>query len=162
MSRAAIVDRPLDAGLIQAKVGAPGAGALSLFVGTVRDSNGGRPVLGIEYSAYVPMAARELEMIAEEAERRWSGARIAVEHRLGTLAIGDASVVVAASHVHRAEAMDACRYVIEELKQRVPIWKREHYADGTREWVAASVSAPASVPSVASGRSGSVAAGSPR
>jgi len=149
MSRVAIVERPLDASAIQAEVGAPDVGAVSLFVGTVRDSNGGRPVVGIEYSAYVTMAARELEKIAGEAERRWTGARVAIEHRLGTLAIGDASVVVAASHAHRAEAMDACRFVIEALKQRVPIWKREHYADGTREWVAAAAHAAAGRSAVA-------------
>lgn len=112
-----------------------------MFIGTVRDSNAGRPVSGIEYTAYVGMAERELAAIVEEAESREPGARVVVEHRIGTLEIGDASVVIAASHPHRAQAISTCSFVIEELKRRVPVWKREHYLDGTREWVHASVGA---------------------
>ena len=135
MSRAALLNRPLDAASLQAEVSAPGAGALSLFVGTVRDTNAGRVVSGIEYSAYATMALRELHAIVAEAEQQYAGVHIVVEHRVGTLAIGEASVVVATSHAHRAEAMEACRYVVEALKARVPIWKCEHYVDGTRAWV---------------------------
>lgn len=125
----------IDVALLLREVSAPGHGALTLFVGTVRDTNDGRTVTGIEYSAYEPMATLELQRIAEEATVRHDGVRIVIEHRLGILNVGDASVVVVIAHAHRAAALDAQRYAIEELKRRVPIWKREHYADGTREWV---------------------------
>jgi molybdopterin synthase catalytic subunit len=92
-------------------------------------------VTGIDYSAYDAMAERELRAIADEATERWPGLRLSIEHRLGTLAVGEASVAVAAAHARRAAAFDGARYVVEQLKRRVPIWKREHYADGTREWV---------------------------
>ncbi|MDQ6925728.1 MAG: molybdenum cofactor biosynthesis protein MoaE [Candidatus Eremiobacteraeota bacterium] len=135
----AIVERPLDPVALLAAVADPGHGATALFVGTVREVNDGRAVTGIEYTAYEAMAARELAAIVAEGAERYStveGApRIAAEHRLGTLGVGEASVAVAASHARRAPALDAVRYVVEELKQRVPIWKREHYVDGTREWL---------------------------
>jgi molybdopterin synthase catalytic subunit len=110
-------------------------GAVSLFIGTVRDVNDGRAVSGIEYTAYATMAEGELQRIAREVEDRFPGIRAAIVHRTGTLGLGDASVAIAIAHVHRAPALDATRYVIEELKRRVPIWKREQYVDGTREWV---------------------------
>lgn len=141
MISVAIVERALDAAVLQAAVAAPNAGAIALFVGVVRDENGGRVVNGIEYTAYSGMATRELEAVAREAVERFGGVRIAVEHRIGSLAVGDASVVVAVAHAHRLSALEACRFVIEQLKQRVPIWKREHYVDGTREWVHASSAA---------------------
>ena len=94
---------------------------------------------GIAYTAYAPMAERELARIVAEAADQFGTAegapRIIVEHRVGTLAVGEPSVAVAVGHARRAPAMAAMRYVVEELKHRVPIWKREHYADGTREWV---------------------------
>jgi molybdopterin synthase catalytic subunit len=110
-------------------------GATVLFVGTVRDVNEGRAVTGIEYSAYRSMADRELEAILEEAAARFGTADIAVEHRLGELTLGDCSVAVAVAHARRSQAFDAARYVVEELKRRLPIWKLEHYTDGSREWV---------------------------
>jgi molybdopterin synthase catalytic subunit len=106
-----------------------------LFVGTVRDMNNGRPVTGLDYRAYATMAEAELSAIALEAEARWTPATVVCEHRVGTLGLGDVSVAIVAAHPHRGAAFDACRYVIEELKKRVPIWKREHYADGELEWV---------------------------
>ena len=133
--RAAIVDRPLDPAALLAEVAHHGHGATSLFVGTVRDVNDGRPVLGIEYSAYRAMAERELGRIVAEAAERFGSDAIVTEHRLGELELGEASIAIAAAHAHRAPAMDAVRYVIEEVKKRVPIWKRELYVDGTREWV---------------------------
>lgn len=133
--RTAIVTRPIDASALVAEVTAASHGASVLFVGTVRDVNDGRAVTGMEYSAYTAMAERELAAIVTEAATRWVGTDLAAEHRIGELAIGDASVAVAAAHAHRAQAFDAVRYVVEELKRRVPIWKREHYVDGTREWV---------------------------
>ncbi len=145
MIRVAVVSRPLDPGALLVEVAAPAIGALACFVGTVRDLNEGRAVTGIEYSAYEAMAAREMRAIADEAAERFGVERLVVEHRIGTLGVGDASVVVVAAHPHRAPALDAQRYVIEELKRRVPVWKREHYADGSREWVdpaGASMGAP--------------------
>lgn len=161
MTRTAIVDRALDAQALAAEVAHAGAGATSVFMGTVRDSNGGRPVSGIEYTAYTAMAERELSTIVAEAESRAPGARVVVEHRIGALEIGDASVVIAASHAHRAEAIATCSFVIEELKRRVPIWKREHYLDGTREWVHASVAARG-LDAAPAAWSGEVNAGRPR
>lgn len=139
--RSAIVDRELDAAALLAEVLRPRHGAGVLFVGVVREHNAGRAVTGMEYSAYREMAERELAAIVAEAAARDDGVEIAVEHRLGTLAIGEASVVIAVAHPHRGAAYDASRYVIEQLKHRVPIWKREHYADGTREWVHAGAAA---------------------
>lgn len=133
--RVGIVERVIDVAALQASVSGPKVGALSLFVGVVRDVNAGRTVTGIEYSAYAAMAQRELDAIVGETEQNYTGARVAVEHRIGELRVGDASVVVAVAHAHRAKAIEGCRHVIEELKRRVPIWKREHYTDGTREWV---------------------------
>jgi molybdopterin synthase catalytic subunit len=133
--RVAIVRTPLDPTSLLAEVASVGNGASILFVGTVRDVNDGRAVSGIEYAAYESMAMRELESIVSEAAARFDVSDIVVEHRIGQLGLGDASVVIAAAHAHRAQAYDASRFVIEEIKRRVPIWKREKYVDGTRQWV---------------------------
>lgn len=125
---------PLDLASLVDSVGAPDRGGVAAFVGMVRDHHGGREVLRLEYSAYEPMAEAEAARIIGEAEARWP-VKVALAHRLGDLAIGDAAVAIAAAGAHRAEAFDACRYVIEELKVRVPIWKKEHYADGSVVWV---------------------------
>lgn len=135
MMRAAITHDPIDVSRLLADVASEQCGALSVFVGTVRDTNDGRAVTGIEYTAYEPMAVREMDAILAEAARAHDIDRLLLVHRLGVLALGDASVAIVAAHAHRSPAMDATRFVIEELKRRVPIWKREHYADGTREWV---------------------------
>ncbi|MDQ2666045.1 MAG: molybdenum cofactor biosynthesis protein MoaE [Gemmatimonadota bacterium] len=113
----------------------PAYGAILLFLGVVRDVNDGRGVTGIEYSAYEAMAASELGAIAAEAAERFSPANVVIEHRLGELALQQASVGIAVAHAHRDEAYQLSRWCIEELKRRVPIWKCEHYVDGTREWV---------------------------
>lgn len=118
-----------------AQVSDSSVGAVASFLGTVRDINEGRAVQGIEYEAYEPMATRELARIVEEAERRWAGVRIAVQHRVGTLRLGDASVAIACAHPRRAPSIAAMQYLIEELKVRVPVWKREQYVDGERVWV---------------------------
>jgi molybdopterin synthase catalytic subunit len=132
---AALVRHPIDASALIERVSRPANGAVLLFVGVVRDVNDGRTVSGMEYSAYESMAARELAEIASEAAQRFGVSDIAIEHRLGELALEEASVGIAVAHPHRGPAYEASRWVIEELKHRVPIWKREHYADGTREWV---------------------------
>lgn len=110
-------------------------GAALLFWGVVREQNDGRPVADLEYSAYAPMAEKEMLRIAEEARDRFGTGAIGVIHRTGLLAIGEASVAISVASPHRGEAYDASRYVIEQLKQRVPVWKREGYVDGEREWV---------------------------
>jgi molybdopterin synthase catalytic subunit len=133
--RAAIVLTPLDPSALLAEVAGVANGASIIFVGTVRDVNDGRAVSGIEYTTYETMAARELEAIVAEAASRFGTTDVVVEHRVGRLGLGEASVVIAVAHPHRAQAYDASRFIIEELKRRVPIWKREEYVDGTRAWV---------------------------
>lgn len=135
--RSTLTDRPIDTAALVAEVARAANGATLLFVGTVRDVNDGRPVTGIEYSAYRSMAQREMADIVREASERFDTADIVVEHRLGELTLGDASVAIAVAHPRRGGAYDASRYVIEQLKKRVPIWKLELYVDGTREWVGA-------------------------
>jgi molybdopterin synthase catalytic subunit len=133
--RTAIVEHPLDPTSLLAEVASDSSGASTLFVGTVRETSEGRAVTGIDYTAYGPMAERELVTVVAEAAARFGTERIAVEHRIGWLRLGEASIVIAVSHARRAQAMEAQRFLIEEIKKRVPIWKREHYVDGTREWV---------------------------
>ena len=132
---ARLTGAPIDAGVLIRRVSSPANGAVLLFLGVVRDVNDGRAVTGIEYSAYEAMAVRELNDIAREAAERFGVTDIAVEHRVGELALEEASVGTAVAPPHRAAAYDASRWIIEEIKRRAPIWKREHYADGTREWV---------------------------
>ncbi len=132
--RTAVVDRPIDVAALVAEVTAPANGAVSLFVGTVRDVNDGRAVEAIEYNAYAPMAEHEMGEIAREASEQFGTPHIVIEHRTGYVALGQASVAIAVAHARRAPAMDASRWIIEQLKVRVPIWKKEHYVDGTREW----------------------------
>lgn len=132
---ARLVREPIDVNALVREVAAPAHGAILLFLGVVREVNDGRGVSGIEYSAYEGMAQRELEAIAFEAVERFGSTGVAIVHRLGELALEEASVGVAVAHAHRDEAYALSRWVIEELKRRVPIWKREHYVDGTREWV---------------------------
>ena len=127
---------PLDLATLVTRVEAPERGAVASFLGLVRDHHGGRKVGRLEYSAYGPMAEAECTRIVAEAEARWP-VRVALEHRIGALEIGDPAVAVAAGGAHRDEAFAACRFVIEEVKRRVPIWKKEFYADGTIEWVGA-------------------------
>jgi len=133
-----LTSESIGVGALLDAVQSPSRGGVACFLGTVRDHLGGRKVLRLEYSAYVPMAEAELARIVAEAESRWDVA-VAVQHRIGRLEIGDAAVAVAVASAHRDEAFVACRYVIEEAKRRAPIWKREVYADGTVEWVGGAV-----------------------
>ena len=135
LTHAAIVERALDVSGLVHMVSDAGAGASTVFLGTVRNANDGRPVVGIDYQAYSAMAARELGAIVGEAAQRFGTRAIAAEHRVGYLAVGDISIAIAVSHERRGPAFDATRYVIEHVKRRLPVWKREHYTDGTREWV---------------------------
>lgn len=125
---------PIDVTALTAEVRGDGDGAVSLFLGTVRNVNAGRRVLFLEYEAYAPMAEREMERIAEEARARFGLSRVAIVHRVGRLDIGEASVAIAVAAPHRAAALDACRFVIDTLKRSVPIWKREHF-DGGEVWI---------------------------
>lgn len=133
--RSALVRRPIDPAALLAEAQRSRNGASVLFVGTVRDVNDGRPVTGMEYTAYEAMAQRELERIVDEAVDRFATEDVIVEHRLGSLDVGEVSVAIVVAHPHRGLAFEAARYVIEELKRRVPVWKLERYVDGTREWI---------------------------
>ncbi|MEO8576018.1 MAG: molybdenum cofactor biosynthesis protein MoaE [Gemmatimonadales bacterium] len=135
MMHVSLVRVAIDIASLAATVAKDTNGATAVFVGTVRSSNEGRPVTGIEYSAYDEMAEREMVSILTEASQKFGIAEAVIEHRLGTLHVGDASIGVAVAHPHRGEAMDALRYIVDETKRRAPIWKLEHYTDGTREWV---------------------------
>jgi molybdopterin synthase catalytic subunit len=126
----ALVATPIEPARVSALVAAPSAGGTVIFVGTVRDENRGREVRSLHYEAYEPMAVREIGVIAAEARSRFGVVGIAVHHRTGELALGDVAVVVAVAGVHRSEAFLAARYVIDELKARAPIWKKEIYRDG--------------------------------
>lgn len=132
--RCTISDRPLDPEAVAARVAGPDAGGVVSFVGAVRDRARGRAIEHLEYEAYAEMAVPEMERICAEAARRWPGTRVAIAHRVGHLAIGDLAVVVVAASAHRAEAFDACRFAIDALKERVPIWKKEVATDGAY-WV---------------------------
>jgi len=119
---------------VRAAVADPAAGGIALFAGAVRDSDHDRQVTGLSYSAH-PSAAGELRRVAEVIAEKFRVTGIAAVHRVGDLAIGDLAVVVAVSSPHRAEALDACRALIDELKATVPIWKHQRFADGASEWV---------------------------
>jgi molybdopterin synthase catalytic subunit len=110
-------------------------GACVLFLGVVRNHNEGREVTGLEYEVYQGMAEKTLAAIAMEASHRWGTDRIKVIHRVGELQIGEVSTAVAVATAHRGDAFEASRYILEELKQRLPIWKREHYVDGDSDWL---------------------------
>lgn len=127
-------DRPLLLEPLLDAVRAPDRGAIATFAGLVRDHHAGRAVRSLGYSAYAPMAEAACATIVAEAEARF-GARVALAHRTGELAIGDTAVLVVAAAAHRGAAFDAVRWTIDEVKARVPIWKRERYADGSEAWV---------------------------
>lgn len=135
MAYSAIVTEGIVAEDVLARVGAEQDGAVLLFLGTVRDHADGRGVRGMRYDAYEDMAAGVLAAIAQEAADRLGTDRVAVVHRVGALAVGEVSVAIAVSSPHRADAYDASRHVIEEIKKRLPVWKKEQYADGEASWV---------------------------
>jgi molybdopterin synthase catalytic subunit len=120
---------PIDAGALTAATASDGA--VCLFLGVVRNENGGRPVRHLEYEAYEEMALPLMEQIAAETRRRWPVTDVRIVHRLGRLEIGEASVAIAVTAPHRGAAFEACRYAIDTLKATVPIWKKEFYADGS-------------------------------
>ena len=117
-------------------VSLPNCGGINVFVGTVRNETGGREVLRLDFEAYAPMAISEMRKLAEIACERWDVQGIAVHHRTGILEIGEIPVIIAVACPHRKAAFEACQFVIDTLKERVPIWKKEVYADG-EIWVSA-------------------------
>jgi len=125
---------PLDLAALSRTVASADRGAITSFVGVVRDHHAGRPVLGLEYSAYGPMAEARCAAIVADAERQWP-VRVALAHRVGALMVGEAAVIVVVASAHRAPTFEACRWVIEAVKAEVQIWKRERYVDGTEAWV---------------------------
>jgi molybdopterin synthase catalytic subunit len=120
---------------VREAVEGPDAGAVVLFFGTVRNNTGGRAVKYLEYEAYPPMAEKKMAEIAQEVSEKWGVDRVAMIHRVGKLEIGEVSVAVAVASPHRKDGFEACQYAMDRLKQIVPIWKREVWADGEAEWV---------------------------
>jgi MoaE-MoaD fusion protein len=124
----------LDPRITESLVAHPGAGAIATFIGTVRDRGRGRAVTHLEYEAYAPAAELSLAQIGDEIRHTWGIEHVAIVHRVGSLTVGEASVVISVASAHREDAFAACRYAIERIKEIVPIWKKEHYADGAA-WV---------------------------
>lgn len=129
-----ITDQVLDAEILKRETENPACGALIVFEGVVRNQHRGRQVRRMEYTAYKPLAERVLQELEEEAKRRFGVAECRIVHRIGQLAIGEASVVIVVRSMHRADAFDATEWAIDTLKQRVPIWKNDFYVDGTRAY----------------------------
>lgn len=126
---------PIDYAALTEAVRSPQAGAVVLFLGTVREMTAGRQTVALDYDAYPQMAEAKMAELEAEARQRWPVVEAAIVHRIGHLELGDVSVAVAVSAPHRHQAFDAGRFLIDELKVRVPIWKKENWADGTTEWV---------------------------
>lgn len=130
-----IVTTPIDPAALKHALTRDSCGACVTFEGWVRDHNEGAPVVALEYEAHAPVAEQEGTRILREAAERFAITAARCEHRIGKLAIGDCAVWVGVSADHRGAAFDACRYIIDETKARVPIWKKEHYRDGQSGWV---------------------------
>ena len=130
-----ITDQGIDVDALQLKLENDRAGAYAAFQGWVRNHNEGRAVESLEYEAYGPIAVSEGKRVLAEALQRFNLLKVAAVHRVGHLEIGDCAVWVGVSAAHRGDAFDGCRYVIDELKSRLPIWKKEHYAGGDSGWI---------------------------
>lgn len=141
--RCTVTTEPIDPCAFLADCASASDGAVLLFLGVVRNHNEGRAVGHLDYQAYPPMAEAVLREIVEEARNRWDTGEIHVTHRYGRLEIGEPSVAIAVAAPHRGDAYAASRYIIEELKKRVPIWKREGYLDGESEWLRGTKPQPA-------------------
>ena len=132
----AITDQPIDVDAAIAAAQSERAGAVNVFIGTVRNHAARQTVVRLEYEAYDKMALKKMEEVADEARRRWPVEKVAVVHRKGVLQIGEVAVVIAVSTPHRRESFEACQYIIDTIKQVVPIWKKEVYENG-ETWIAA-------------------------
>jgi len=130
-----ISPEPIDPAVLARELRDPAAGACATFEGWVRNRNDGRAVVALEYEAHALLAEREGGRILEEALAKFPIVKAVCAHRTGALALGDLAVWVGVAAEHRGAAFDACRYIIDQTKLRVPIWKREHYADGTVDWI---------------------------
>jgi molybdopterin synthase catalytic subunit len=130
-----ITAAPIDHAALTERVRTPLAGAVCTFLGTVRELTGDRRTASLEYEAYPDMALKKMAELEAEARRRWPIIDVAVVHRVGLLDLGEVSVVVAVSSPHRQQAFEACQWLIDTLKDVVPIWKKELWADGSEEWV---------------------------
>ena len=126
---------PIDYHALTEQVRRPDCGGVVLFLGTVRDLTGGRVTTALDYEAYPAMAEKKMAEIEQDTRARWPVGEMGMVHRLGRLEVGEVSVAVAVSCPHRAEAFDACLHAIDRLKELVPIWKKENWADGSTEWV---------------------------
>jgi MoaE-MoaD fusion protein len=133
--------QPVDIEALERGVADPAAGATVTFAGTTRNGNAGRRVLRLEYEAYEPMALSEMRKLAREAGERFKIVRIAIQHRIGFVAIGETSVAISVSAAHRAEAFEACRFAIDRLKEVVPVWKKEYF-EGGEVWIGCQTSHP--------------------
>jgi molybdopterin synthase catalytic subunit len=129
-----LTHEPIDVGGLLAQVADPGRGGTVLFLGSVRCGEEDGPVESIEYTAYEEMVAAEFGRVLAEARVHWPDVLCRVVHRIGDVPVGEPSIAVAASAPHRGEAFEACRFAIEEAKRRLPVWKRERFADGTKRW----------------------------
>ena len=130
-----LTDQPIETAAVLSSVQSPAAGAVVLFLGTVRAITGQRQTSSLEYECYTEMAEKELAELEAEARRRWPLAECMIVHRLGHLTVGESSVAIAVSSAHRRPAFEAGQWLIDSIKQVVPIWKKENYADGTSDWV---------------------------
>ena len=130
-----LTDNPIDTAAVLDAVTSPAAGAVVLFLGTVREITGRRQTVSLEYESYAQMAEKKLAELAADARRKWPLTGHAIVHRLGILPVGEISVAIAVSAPHRHEAFEAGRWLIDQIKRDVPIWKKENYADGTGDWV---------------------------
>ena len=135
-------DEPLDVTAVIAAVAGRAHGAVTTFIGNVRETNAGRDVRWLDYEAYAPLAVKSFERIAEEASGQWPDTVVAIHHRTGRVEVGEASVVIAAASPHRADAFAAARYAIERIKQIAPIWKHEHF-EGGDVWIEGATADPA-------------------
>ena len=129
-----VTHQPIDLTALVAGVSGSGRGGTAAFLGTVRNAREDGPVASIEYSGYPEMVVAEATRIVEEASARWPQAKLAIQHRLGDIALGDASIAVVAAAPHRDQAFEVCRFGIEEAKRRLPVWKKETFEDGERAW----------------------------
>ncbi|MEX0818016.1 MAG: molybdenum cofactor biosynthesis protein MoaE [Pirellulaceae bacterium] len=130
-----LTEQPIDTQDVLRRVSSPQAGAVVLFLGTTREFTRGRQTLLLNYECYAEMAKKKLAELDAEAQQRWPLVGTAIVHRIGQVALGEASVAIAVSSAHRQDAFDAGEWLIDTLKQVVPIWKQEHWADGATEWV---------------------------
>jgi molybdopterin synthase catalytic subunit len=136
-----VIREPIDLQELVRYVTGPEAGAIATFIGTTRNNNEGRKVTALDYDAYPEMAEKELARIGEDAKKKWKIERIAITHRIGPVALTEASVVIAVSAAHRDDAFQACRFAIEEIKKTVPIWKKEVF-EGGEVWIGTQTGQP--------------------